>query len=208
MRFARAGLIDLRAIRRRGMIAVALAAASLAAGCSLLGLGLSVVPMGLQAVEGVTEGATIAVGQSATGHPTDTKEEDAGKCEQLRSGPPYVTEVRQAADGIEIRQWSLSGTSAAPNWSVVTGKNFATSGWRSGSEIYQMDFTPPLPTALADAKARYLVFAPAEADGSAENEQVISFISFFGPADGTFQWDGRTYNYAVAQKLPCFPATS
>jgi hypothetical protein len=160
--------------------------------------------MGLQ----IVEGGTIAASQAATGNPTTTNEEDAGKCEQLRSGPPYVTEVRQATDGIEIRQWGLTGTSATPTWSVVTGKNAATNGWRPNAEIYQMQFSPPLPTTLAAAKARYLIFAPAEADDSAENEQVISFISFFGPADGTFQWNGRTYNYAVAQKLPCFSIAS
>ena len=192
-------------LNRSVAIIAAAALAALAAGCSLLGLGLSVAPMGLQAIEGVT----VAAGQSATGNPDTTAEENASRCEQLRSGLPYVTEVRKDLNGaFEIRQYAVRGGSDKPQWTVVPAKDSAADGWKT-FEMSQAEFSPPLETALgAEKRAHYLIFAAAQANDTNENEQLVSFIGFFGPADGTFEWGGRTYNYAVAKKLPCFPVAS
>ena len=186
-------------------LAAAAALAAFAAGCALLGLGLSVAPMGLQLIEGTT----VAAGQAATGNPNTNAEEDASKCEQLRSGLPYVTEVRKDSNGaFEIRQYGVRGSSDNPQWTVFPGKDSAADGWKT-FEMSQATFSPPLETALgAEKGAHYLIFAAAQANDSTENEQVVSFIGFFGPADGTFEWGGRSYNYAVAKKLPCFPVAS
>lgn len=196
-----------RSVAHRSLAAIAAAAAlvALAAGCSLVGLGLSVAPMGLQAIEGVT----VAAGQSASGNPNTTAEEDASKCEQLRSGLPYVTEVRKDSNGaFEIRQYGVRGSSDKPQWTVVPAKDSAADGWKT-FQMSEAQFSPPLETSLgAEKGAHYLIFAAAQANDTAENEQAVSFIGFFGPADGTFTWGGRTYNYAVAKKLPCFPVAS
>ncbi len=187
------------------MVAAAAAIAALAAGCALIGLGLSAAPMGLEAVEGVT----VAAGQSATGNPNTTAEEDASKCEQLRSGLPYVTELRKDPNGgFEIRQYAVRGSSQKPQWTAIAAKDSSPDGWKA-FEMSQVEFTPPLETSLAAEKgAHYLIFAPVQANDTNENEQVVSFIGFFGPADGTFEWGGRSYNYAVAKKLPCFSVAS
>jgi hypothetical protein len=184
----------------------AIALAALFTGCWPL-LALDLAPMGLQAVEAI--GVTAGQSLSSRGGDTGTPEEDASKCEQLRTGMPYVTEVRKTADGgIELRQWGLGGNSGKPQWIIIYGRNASPEGWRHGPDLGELDFSPPLETAFAATeKARYLVFAPAQASDTRENEQLVSFISFFGPADGTFQWRGRTYNYAVAKALPCFSTT-
>ena len=186
-------------------LAAAVALVALGAGCSLIGLGLSVAPMGLQAIEGVT----VATGQAVSGNPDTTAEEDASKCEQLRSGLPYVTEVRKDSNGaFEIRQYGVRGSSDKPQWTVVPAKDSAPDGWKT-FEMSQAEFSPPLETSLGVEKgAHYLIFAAAQANNTSENEQAVSFIGFFGPADGAFEWGGRSYNYAVAKKLPCFPVAS
>jgi len=152
------------------------------------------------------EGMGLAAGQAAAGNPTTTAEEEAGRCEQLRAGLPYVTEVRHDPNGaLEIRQYSVRGSSDKPQWTVIPATDSAPDGWKA-LEMSQADFSPPLETSLTTEKGfHYLIFAPAQADNTYENEQLVSFIGFFGPADGTFEWGGRTYNYAVAKKLPCFP---
>ena len=194
--------------RRAGLILTAIAPAVFAAGClpMLPMLALDLAPMGLHTIEA----ATVSAGNSITGgEPGDDEEEDNAKCDQLAGAIPYVTEVKQDADGaIEIRQWGISSESGKTKWTVVVDKNTSPDGWRYEAGFAEMNFSPPLGTELAAEHARYFIFAAAQASDATENERLISFISTFGPADGTFQWRGRVYNYAVAKKLPCFAIAS
>ncbi len=198
---------------RAGFLLVMMLPAGFAAGClPLMALDVA-APMGLHAVEAVG----VATGQSVSSGSNTTTEEDEAKCDQLKSGMPYITEVKKDQQGgvekdgqgdIELRQWSLSGASGKPQWTVVYTAKTSPEGWSHGPDIDQLNFDPPLEGPLSSDNGRYLVFAPAQANDSLENEQLVSFISFFGPADGTFQWRGRTYNYAVAKTLPCFVTPS
>jgi hypothetical protein len=191
---------------RFALLAALIAPAISLSGCSLLPFELA--PMGLEAAEAVG----VATARTATGDKMTTDEEDAGQCEQLKSALPFITEVKRESDGaFEIRQLQVDGTSAPsdkPRWTIMQAKDANPDGWHH-EPITQLNFSPPLETALTQKdKAQYLIFAPAQATDNTESEQLVSFIGFFGPAAGTFQWHGRTYNYAVAKKLPCFAIAS
>lgn len=169
-------------------------------------MALELAPMGLHTMEAVT----VATGDSVTGRDiTKDQDEDPDKCEQLVSAIPYVAELRTDANGgVEIRQWALSGTPGKTEWTIVPDKDSSPEGWHPQHGFADLDFTPPLQTVLSAEHARYLIFAPAQADDTRGNEQMVSFVAAFGPADGTFRWRGRLYDYAVAKTLPCFASAS
>jgi membrane protein implicated in regulation of membrane protease activity len=183
---------------------IAIALIALVSGCWVLP-ALQLAPLGLQ----VAEAVGIAGARAAAGDKLTNVDEDASRCEQLAGGLPFITEVRKDPNGaIEIRQWKVGGDPDKPEWEVIADATGAPEGWRHEADIAQLNFSPPLETSLVKSKAHFLIFAPAQANDTVENEQLVSFIGFFGPADGTFEWRGRMYNYAVAKRLPCFPMTS
>ena len=190
--------------RRAALTVAAITPAAFAAGCWLMALQLA--PMGLHTLEAVT----VATGNAVTGRDITRDNEDEGvKCDQLVSAMPYVAEVRRTAEGgLEIRQWGLSAAAGKPQWKVIPGKHSTAEGWRPEPNLTDLNFTPPLQTVLAASRARYLIFAPLQANDAGENEQMVSFISAFGPADGMFSWRGRPYKYAVSKTLPCFASAS
>jgi len=164
--------------RRAGLILTAIAPAVFAAGClpMLPMLALDLAPMGLHTIEA----ATVSAGNSITGgEPGDDEEEDNAKCDQLAGAIPYVTEVKQDADGaIEIRQWGISSESGKTKWTVVVDKNTSPDGWRYEAGFAEMNFSPPLGTELAAEHARYFIFAAAQAKtGSMLHEAIYTTAS-------------------------------
>jgi hypothetical protein len=187
-------------------VALILAGASLAlaaSGCWLMALQLA--PMGLHAAEAVT----VASGDAVTGRQPGEDIGDDDRCSQLTEALPFVTEVRASqAGGIDVRQLGLSDASGKLKWTVVTNKDGAGEGWHHQADIAEMNFAPPLDAALGSGNGRYLIFAPEQALSSAESDRMLSFVTVFGPGNGTFRWHGRTYDYAVMNGLPCFPITA
>jgi hypothetical protein len=169
-------------------------------------LAIQLAPMGLHAVEAVT----VATGNSITGRdPSRDDDDEMSRCDGLAGASPYVAELRTAGNGaIEIRQWAAKADSGKIHWTIIPDQSSSSDGWRPARDVSELHFTPPLATVLATEQGHYLVFTPAQASDATENEQMIGFISAFGPADGTFRWRGRVYEYAVSKRLPCFATES
>jgi hypothetical protein len=68
-----------------------------------------------------------------------------------------------------------------------------------------MRFAPPLRQGLRDGKPNYLAYAPAEPRTAVERDQLVALTADFGVGSGTFQWNGRAYQYTLVNRLPCFP---
>ena len=50
-----------------------------------------------------------------------------------------------------------------------------------------------------------LAYAPAEPQTSIERDQLVALTADFGAGIGTFKWNGRSYQYTLVNRLPCFP---
>jgi hypothetical protein len=93
-------------------------------------------------------------------------------------------------------------------WTVVRDSGSDSRGWRMETSLGKLNFNPPLESVLVSTKSRYMVAAPADPADTLESNQLMSFTIVFGPRTGTYDWNGRRYEYAVANKLPCVPGPS
>jgi hypothetical protein len=106
---------------------------------------------------------------------------------------------------IESRQWTLTGRDSMPRWLVVSTKNHAPDGWAPKPGIGKLNFNPPLAPALATGAIRFLAYAPTDVQNYSDLETMATLNEVFGAPQGKFQWRGRTYGYALAKELPCYP---
>ncbi|HJU10736.1 MAG TPA: hypothetical protein VJ728_07660, partial [Candidatus Binataceae bacterium] len=175
-------------------------------GCLAPALGLA--PLALQAGEAAGVGAIDAAGYAAEGKSdsrggADDKEE---RCDELELEIPGTIEFRVADDNPTAwRQLQLGGSTDAPQWQAVAGQQSDPAGWRPLSNLQTMRFAPPLEQALRGGKPNYLAYAPAEPRTSLERDQLVALVADFGVGLGTFQWNGRVYQYTLVNRLPCFP---
>jgi hypothetical protein len=134
------------------------------------------------------------------------KEELEVHCEQLAQAVPGLEELRVGSNGtIESRQWTLIAHDSAPRWVVVRGKNQARDGWSPRPGIGKLNFNPPIAPALAKGASRFLAYAPSDVKNYSDLETMATLNEVFGAPQGKFQWRGRTYGYALANELPCYP---
>ena len=204
---------------RLALTACALALAFGTAGCWYAALQLA--PLGVQAAETVGGGALSLVAsaaaathsQSSSGNEGDRKagEDEIDReerCDELQLEVPGVIELRQSeeASALEWRELSLANTTDFPQWEVLQDKDSAQGGWRPAMNLIKMSFTPPLEGSLKPGVPNYLAYAPTEPKTSVEQDQLVALTVDFGTGIGTFQWNGRRYQYAVVRNLPCFPA--
>jgi hypothetical protein len=181
---------------------------------------LQLAPLGLQAAEAVGGGAVNLVAKAAaathsSSHSDNEGDRKAGedeidreeRCDELQLEVPGVIELRQSgeASGPEWRELRLAN-SDFPQWEVLQDKDSAQGGWRPAINLLKMSFTPPLEGSLKPGVPNYLAYAPAEPKTSIEQDQLVALTVDFGTGNGTFQWNGRRYQYAVVRNLPCFPA--
>jgi hypothetical protein len=183
-------------------------------GCFLPALGLA--PLAINAVAGVgsaalamTEGAVIEAhkGSGKSGDEDHAGESDMdreARCDQLQMDTPGLIELRKVGAGApEYRELQLRGALDRPQWTVLADKDTNAQGWRPAVNFLHMNFTPPL-GALPEAGSDYLAYALTESGPSAD-DRVAAMTSNFGKAEGTFDWNGQRYQYALGQRLPCFP---
>jgi hypothetical protein len=177
-------------------------------GCFAPALGLA--PLALQGasevagVSAIDAAGHVAEGKTIDGT-TDPSEEEE-RCDELALEIPETIEFHVADNNPTAwRKLQLGGSTDAPQWQAVAGEQSDAAGWRPLVYLPTMHFAPPLQQALRTGKPNYLAFAPAEPRTSVERDQLVALNADFGVGLGTFQWNGRSYQYTLVNRLPCFP---
>ncbi len=199
------------------IVTLAIAGALCASGCWLAALQLA--PVALSAAGDVGSGLTYAAAKTAgavSGKQDDPEHPDdldlpggdelnsADSCKLLAAEPPGVIELRKGSSGApEYRALKLGDSSGNLRWAPVVDQDTGADGWRPAVNFLSMNFSPPLTNALPESGSSYLAYAPAEFRTSAEQDELTALRFDFGTRGGTFDWDGRVYQYAVAHALPC-----
>lgn len=167
-------------------------------------------PLAIQAVEAIGSGATNAASNASASRAAERGDDDVDRqerCDVLEDGAPTVIEFLRAQAGAstEWRELRLDNSNGNPIW-VVASAPGSGAQWRSAENLPTMKFVPPLAPTLKPGIPDYLAYAPAEPQTGTEDDQLTSMTAEFGAGTGTFEWNGRVYQYAMADKLPCFPA--
>jgi hypothetical protein len=169
-----------------------------------------IAPLAMQAGEMAGMGAFNAAGYATGGNSNldgtvDAAEEEQ-RCDDLQLEAPGTIEFQMADKSpIAWRELQLGGSTDAPRWQAMASEKSDAAGWRPLANLYTMRFAPPLQEALRNGKRHYLVYAPAEPRTSIERDQLVALTADFGGGLGTFQWNGRVYQYTLVNRLPCFP---
>jgi hypothetical protein len=175
-------------------------------GCLAPAIGLA--PLALQAGESAGVGAIDAAGYAAERNSdldgrSDAEEE---RCDELELEVPGTIEFQVADNNPTAwRELQLGGSTDAPQWQALAGDQSDAAGWRPLANLHTMRFAPPLRQALKGGKHNYLAYAPAEPRTSIERDQLVALHAEFSGGQGTFQWNGRAYQYTLLNRLPCFP---
>jgi hypothetical protein len=185
---------------------LAIGATVLAAGADGCWMGAAqLAPLGLEVASTVGSGVI----KTAAGSHGDATEDDIDReerCDDLQLEAPGLIELR--TDKIGAPQWRelrLGGSTDEPRWEVATGKDTAAGGWLPAQNLSTMNFAPSLQSSLKPDAENYVAYAPADPKTSTEQDQLVALTVDFGAATGIFRWNGRTYQYSVVRKLPCFP---
>jgi len=173
-------------------------------------LAPALAPLVLQAGEMAGAGAINAADYAAGGNPRLDGTMDPGekeeRCDELELQVPGTIELQVADDSPTAwRELQLGGSSDAPQWQAVIGQQSDAAGWRPVANLHTMSFAPPLQQGLRGGKHHYLAYAPAEPRTATERDQLVALTADFGAGLGTFQWNGRVYQYTLVNRLPCFP---
>jgi hypothetical protein len=153
-----------------------------AAGCFLAALQLA--PAALELLE------TAGVG--------------AAKLAQSGDSPKLgMIELRRGPSGApEYRDMGVDRTSGNLRWVPITDATTDPQGWRAAVNFTNMDFRPPLAPAIPSHGDRYLAYAPRDPQSQAEQQGLQAFGDCFGEPVGTFNWNGRLYDYWLPDELP------
>jgi hypothetical protein len=176
-------------------------------GCFAPVLGLAPLMVGAGEAAGV--GAIDAAGYASGVHTADesrSDEESEDRCDELQLEVPGTIELRVSAKAATgWRELQLGGSTDAPQWQAIRSESSDAAGWRPLQNLHTMSFQPPLQNSLRGGKPNYLAYAPAEPRTSVERDQLVALTSDFGAGLGTFDWNGRAYQYTLVNRLPCFP---
>ncbi len=125
---------------------------------------------------------------------------------EFSSNVPSLVELRTDKAGTtRYRSLGLGGTDVDPQWVPMPNRHADAAGWLQAGNFIKMDFQPPLQRALTPDSVTYVAYAPADARGATEQDQLNALNMAFGPEFGSFQWNGRVYRYSAVHKLPCLP---
>lgn len=106
---------------------------------------------------------------------------------------------------IDSRQWTLVANDSAPRWAITRAKTDPPDGWAPKPGIAKLGFEPPLQPSPARHLGQFLAYAPIDSDTYDEKQKMATLNEVFGGAQGTFNWRGKKYGYALTLALPCFP---
>lgn len=194
---------------------LAAVAGALILGALGIGLGgcwaaaLQLVPVGLSAAGAVSNGAMNLASNSSGSHDLHAGEDEADRherCDNLEETAPMVIELRRADTGSapQWRELQIANATGEPRWAAAGGPDGGPQ-WRASQNLLNMNFAPPLALPAKPNVSTYLGYAPSEPRTSVEQDELTGLTANFGAAIGTFVWNGRTYQYATAARLPCFP---
>jgi hypothetical protein len=173
-----------------------------------LGPAMGLAPLAIQAGEMAGVGTLSAAGSAVDSHrdsAVDPSEEEE-RCDELELEVPGTIEFQLSDDSPTAwRELQLGGSTDEPQWQAVAGERSDAAGWRPLANLHTMSFSPPLRQALRRGKPNYLAYAPADPRTSTERDQLVALTADFGAGRGTFQWNGRAYQYTLVNRLPCFP---
>ena len=127
----------------------------------------------------------------------------AGAAQGPNGNTPGVIELRKDVNGAtEYREMRVAFTSTDVRWTPVVDRDTSADGWRPAENFLHMNFTPPLPGELSQSKTVFLAYAPAYNGAPEDNDPLIKFNRSFGDPVGTFDWNGRLYQYSLPSALP------
>lgn len=170
------------------------------AGAAAGAAATSAIPLAMTSTE------MAAVTHAQNTESAGEKEEDALKCNQLVNHPPGVEEVRRTPDlSLESREIRIEPTGGVGGmWVVYRSRGSSPQGWHRQKALDKLHFNPPLEYLLTDKKPQYLIYAPAVADSIHDSEIMMSLADNFPDRVGSFEWNGKRYDYTLSKKLPCF----
>ncbi|HUO06466.1 MAG TPA: hypothetical protein VMU16_14805 [Candidatus Binataceae bacterium] len=127
------------------------------------------------------------------------------RCNSLVLQAPSVIELRNSANGApEYRELNLEGSFDAAKWTPVTGENTGAEGWQPAVNFLRMNFNPPLTDAIPKTGSCFLAYASTDVVNTADEDRINSMKANFNDESGTFEWNGRSYQYATSYALPCY----
>lgn len=176
-----------------------------AGGCAAGGLaGIAAQAVAPVALSGAQIASTAHGGPPIT---QDTNKDEAGlKCQQVQNTPPAVEEIREALDGsIESREIRLSGSGGTPKWVVFRSRGSSPDGWHRQTALEKLHFNPPLTEVVTDGKPQFLAYTLNVPETQEQSEEMMSIADEFGAHAGNFEWNGKSYGFAITETLPCFP---
>jgi hypothetical protein len=160
---------------------------------------MAVAPMAIQLVRAAGSGMT----SSARSARKNDVSQDAEICDMGGRQLPPLIELRTDKLGTTLyRPMTLRGLQSDPQVAAIMSQS-GNGGWRMAGNFTTMNFQPPLQHVLVPSSVTYLAYAPAEVRDSVEHAQVDALNQSFGPATGTFDWNGRSYRYTAVHQLPC-----
>jgi hypothetical protein len=176
------------------------------AGCAMGALAMA--PMAINAV-GAVGNVTMNAASNSKGtnylHPDEDEVDRDERCDDLEASTPVVIELRRTDERAapQWRELQVNDTTGDPHWTPAIATDGAA--WHPAVNLLSMNFTPPLRLPSSANTSTYLGYAPSEPQSDAEQSELTGLIANFGAAVGTFQWNGRAYQYSTSRKLPCFP---
>lgn len=170
---------------------------------------MELAPIGISAAGAVGNGVMNMATNSGASHDLHQGEDEVDRherCDNLVETAPAVIELRRT-DADTAPQWrelQIANNAGVPRWAPASGTDGGGS-WRPTANLLAMNFAPPLALPSRLNVPTYLSYAPSEPVSLSEQDELTGLTANFGAPVGTFQWNGRVYQYATAAKLPCFP---
>jgi hypothetical protein len=126
-----------------------------------------------------------------------------GAAQRTTVETPGVIELRKDASGApEYRELRIAFTASDAQWTPVVDRDTAADGWRPAVHFLEMNFSPPLPSAISENRITYLAYAPVYTRSPEDDVQLKEFNRSFGDPVGSFDWNGHQYQYSLPKALP------
>jgi hypothetical protein len=176
-------------------------------GCWMAALQLA--PVAIGAAGAVGDGVMNMASNSSASkdlHPGEDEVDRHERCDNLAETAPTVIELRRTVEAAapQWRELQIANDTGEPRWSPASGTDGGGT-LRPTANLLAMNFAPPLALPSGANIPTYLGYAPSEPVSNSEQDELSGLTANFGAPIGTFQWNGRVYQYSTAARLPCFP---
>jgi hypothetical protein len=183
-------------VRKAALFCGLTALAMSTGGCFMAAFALA--PVAVQLVRAAGSGIASAAKSTESTEATDSEICDMGG----RRLPPLI-EFRTDKLGTTLyRPYAPSGLRSDSRVVAVVNQS-GRGGWNLAGSFTRINFKPPLQDMLVPRSMTYLAYAPAEVRNPAEQADVEALKQDFGQNTGTFDWNGRVFQYTAVHQLPC-----